>query len=184
MEDGRIVELYWQRDESAITETIAKYDGYLVHISRNILSSREDARECVNDTYIGAWNSMPPNRPDLLSAFLAKITRRISITRWRRRTAKKRGSGETEVVLHELGECVSGAGDVESEIERRELLLIIDRFIGELPETERRVFLRRYWYMDSITDIARRFGFSASKVSSMLFRTRGKLRAALEKEGY
>lgn len=127
---------------------------------------------------------MPPHRPLVLSTFLGKITRRISIDRWRLRNAQKRGSGEIVLVLDELENCVSGSDSVEDEMERRELAELLDSFLGTLADTERRVFLCRYWYMDSIQTIAKQFGFSQSKVTSMLYRTRGKLRTMLEKEGY
>ena len=184
MDDARIVELYWSRSEMAIKETESKYGAYLNSISYNILTNREDAKECVNDTYHNAWNSMPPHRPSILSTFLGKITRRISIDRWRKMSAEKRGGGELPLVLDELGDCVSGSDSVENEIERREVAALLNNFLNALPATERRVFLCRYWYMDSIESIARQFGFSRSKVASMLHRTRGKLRAVLEEEGY
>lgn len=184
MDDNRIVELYWNRSENAITETAKKYGSYLNSISYNILINREDAQECVNDTYHDAWNSMPPHSPSILSTFLGKITRRISIDRWRKLNADKRGGGELPLVLDELEDCVSGSGSVEDELERQELAKLFNDFLNTLPATERRVFLCRYWYMDSIQTIAQQFGFSQSKVASMLHRTRAKLRALLEKEGY
>ena len=182
MDDERIVALYWSRSDAAITETASKYGSYLNNISYNILVNREDAQECVNDTYHNAWNSMPPHRPSILSTFLGKITRRISIDRWRKMSADKRGGGELPLVLDELEDCISGSGSVEDEIERRELTKLFNSFLETLSVTERRVFLCRYWYMDSIQSIARQFGFSQSKVASMLHRTRKKLRAVLEKE--
>ena len=184
MEDERIVALYWSRSEAAITETASKYGSYLNSISYNILSDREDAQECVNDTYHDAWNAMPPHRPSVLATFLGKITRRISIDRWRKRNADKRGGGELPLALEELEECVSGSGSVEEALRRRELAELLNGFLNTLSTTERRVFLCRYWYLDSIPSIARQFGFSQSKVVSMLHRTRGKLRVMLEKEGY
>ena len=184
MEDERIIDLYWQRSENAITETEAKYGKYLCAIAYQVLSNAEDAEECVSDTYSGAWEAMPPHRPAVLSTFLGKITRRISIDRWRKRSAEKRGGGEVSIVLEELEDCVSGSGSAEEETERRELLKKLGEFLAALPLTERRVFLRRYWYLDSVAAIAQQFGFSESKVTSMLHRTRRKLRAQLEKEGY
>lgn len=184
MDDEKIVALYWKRSESAIQETDSKYGGYLNSISYNILADREDANECVNDTYHDAWNSMPPHRPAVLRTFLGKITRRISIDRWRHISAAKRGGGTLTLVLEELEDCVSGSGSVENEMERRELAELINRFLDVLQPVERRVFLCRYWYMDSIRSISLQFGFSQSKVTSMLYRTRGKLRTLLEKEGY
>ena len=184
MDDERIVELYWKRNENAISETATKYGSYLNSISYNILVNIEDAQECVNDTYHDAWNSMPPHRPSILSTFLGKITRRISIDRWRKYQAAKRGGGEITLALEELEDCIAGTSHVEKEFERQELINLINRFLRSLPDTERRVFMCRYWYMDSIPSISKQFGFSQSKVTSMLHRTRGKLRAQLVKEGY
>lgn len=184
MEDNRIVDLYWQRNENAISETASKYGKYLHSISYQILSNAQDAEECVNDTYRDAWNTMPPHRPSILSTFLGKITRRISIDLWRRYSAEKRGSGEIALALDELEDCVSGSESVEEESERMELTRILNGFLSALPDTERNVFLCRYWYMDSVPSIANQFGFSESKVTSMLHRTRAKLRVLLEKEGY
>lgn len=184
MDDERIVDLYWQRSEEAIRETDAKYRNYLNSIAYNILADREDSMECVNDTYHNAWNAMPPHRPSLLAAFLGKITRGLSIDRWRKNNADKRGSGETSLALEELAECVSGESSVQDQVQRRELVQLINDFIGILPVDERRVFLLRYWYMESVKEIAHRTGFSHSKVTSMLHRTRKKLRTQLEKEGY
>lgn len=184
MEDNRIVDLYWQRNESAINETATKYGKYLHSISFHILSNDEDAEECVNDTYNDAWQSMPPHRPSILSTFLGKITRRISIDLWRKHSADKRGGGEVALALDELDECVSGNSNVENEIERQELQQKLNAFLMGLSRLERQVFMCRYWYMDSVSDIAKQFDFSESKVKSMLFRTRNKLRTMLEKEGY
>ena len=184
MEDEKIIELYWGRDREAISETEKKYGAYCMTVAKNILKSPEDAEECVNDTYHDAWNSMPPHCPSILSTFLGKITRRISIDRWRKKQADKRGGGEITFALEELNDCVAGTVDVEKEFERQELINLINRFLESLPDTERRVFMCRYWYMDSISSISKQFGFSQSKVTSMLHRTRGKLRAQLIKEGY
>ena len=184
MEDNRIVDLYWQRNERAISETAAKYGKYLHSISFQILQNAEDAEECVNDTYNDAWQSMPPHRPSILSTFLGKITRRISIDLWRKYSAEKRGCGVMALALDELEECVSGTEYVETEIEGQELQKKLNDFLLALPQVDRQVFMCRYWYMDSISDIAKQFTCSESKVKSMLYRTRNKLRAMLEKEGY
>lgn len=184
MEDEQIVALYWERSEQAISETAQKYGAYCASISYGILQNREDAQECVSDTYVDAWNSMPPHRPSILATFLGKITRRISIDCWRRKNAAKRGGGEMVIALEELGECVRDTKSVESEFQRRELIRVMDRFCSGLGVTERQVFLSRYWYLDSIGQIGERYGFSESKVASMLHRTRGKLRRTLEEEGY
>ena len=184
MEDQKIIDLYWQRSEQAIQETDNKYGAYCYSIAWNILTRREDAEESVSDTYLAAWRSMPPKRPGILSAFLGKITRHLSIDRWRRRTADKRGGGEVTLALEELEDCVSGGESVEDRVQRKELTVLLNRFLDGLPETERNVFLCRYWYADSVQDVADTFGFSVAKVNSMLHRTRQKLRKALRKEGY
>lgn len=184
MEDHQIVELYWAREESAIRETAAKYGGYCHSIAYAVLQNQQDAQECVNDTYMDAWNAMPPNRPSVLATFLGKITRRIAIDRWRIQSAQKRGGDEITLALDELEECVSGSCDVELQAQRRELIGAMQRFLDCLPTTERRIFLLRYWYMESIRAIAGRYGYSQSKVASMLHRVRIKLRKYLEKEGY
>ncbi len=183
MDDKQIVDLYWQRNQTAIDETATKYGPYCHSIAYNILDNNADAEESVNDTYLDAWNSMPPHRPSVLSTFLGKITRRISIDRWRRRNAEKRGGGQITVVLDELEECVADGKSVEQEVEAKMLADVINSFVKSLPDTEQRVFLCRYWYIDSVESIAKEFGFSHSKVKSMLYRTREKLRARLIKEG-
>ena len=183
MEDNRIVDLYWQRNENAIYETASKYGKYLTSISYQILLNAEDAEECVNDTYNDAWQSMPPHRPSILSTFLGKITRRISIDLWRKYSAEKRGGGVMPLALDELEECVSGTGDVEAEVERIELQKKLNDFLLALPPVDRQIFMCRYWYMDSISDIAEQFACSESKVKSMLYRTRKKLRSMLKEEG-
>ena len=183
MEDTRIIELYFARSEQAIQETDNKYGGYCFSIAYNILANREDSEESVSDTYMAAWNSIPPRRPAILAAFLGKITRHLSIDRWRSRSASKRGGGEMTLALEELGECLSDRDTPEDALARKELGLAINRFLDSLPETERSVFLCRYWYLDPIDRITANFGFSHSKVTSMLHRTRGKLKALLEKEG-
>ena len=183
MDDTQIVELYWARKESAIEETEAKYGSYCYSIAQNILHNPDDAKESVNDTWLDAWNCMPPHRPSVLSTFLGKLTRRISIDKWRRSNAKKRGDGQLPLVLAELEDCISDGKSIEEETEHKLLNEVIAAFVKSLPETEQKVFLCRYWYMDSVNSIATRFRFSESKVKSMLYRTREKLRACLEKEG-
>ena len=183
MDDTQIVELYWAREESAIEETETKYGSYCRSIAQNILQNTDDAAESVNDTWLDAWNSMPPHRPSVLSTFLGKLTRRISIDKWRHQNAKKRGDGQLPLVLAELEDCISDGKSIEEETERKLLAEVIAAFVKSLPETEQKVFLCRYWYMDSVSSIASRFRFSESKVKSMLYRTREKLRVRLEKEG-
>ena len=183
MEDQGIVELFFDRSEQAIVETDKKYGGYCYTIAYNILASREDSEESVSDTYFSAWNTIPPRKPTLLQAFLGKITRHISIDRWRKQTAQKRGGKELTLALEELGECLDTRG-MEAEITHRELTRVLNGFLATLAETERNVFLCRYWYMDTIETIAKITGFSQSKVTSMLHRSRGKLRKKLAEEGY
>ena len=183
MEDREIVELYFRRDEQAIVQTDRKYGPYCYSVAYNVLSDQEDARECVSDTYLAAWNRIPPARPSLLGAFLGKITRHLSIDRWRRTRAFKRGGGQMELALEELKDCVSGAGTLENDLIRRETLGAVNRFLGQLSVVERNVFLCRYWYLESSQEIAEHSGFSQTKVRSMLHRIRGRLDTYLEKEG-
>ena len=183
MDDSEIIELYFQRSEEAVTQTASKYGKYCYQIAYHILSSREDSEESVNDTYLAAWNTMPPRRPTILSAFLGKLTRYISLDRWKKRSAQKRGGGQVALSLEELEECVSGGNNPEKEVDRKELLRYLNRFLDALPETQRKVFICRYWYLESIPEIAARFGFSESKVTAMLHRLREKLRARLQLEG-
>ena len=184
MDDKSIVDLYFSRNQDAITQTDKKYGRYCYCIAYNILTNKEDAEESVSDTYLTAWRAIPPHRPSVLSTFLGKITRRISIDRWRARSASKRGGGEVTLALEELEECVAGMLNVEMELERKEIMTAYVKFLGTLPVTERRVFLCRYWYVESIETIANKFGFSQSKVKTMLHRTRMKLRKQFAKEGF
>ena len=183
MEDTQIVDLYFARDEQAISETAYKYGKYLFTIANNILLSRPDAEETVNDTYLGAWRSIPPHRPNRLSTYLGKITRRSALEKWKAAHARKRGGGEVPLALDELSECIPGGETPEQTIELKELTRILNSFIKALPETEQRIFVCRYWYLYPVKSIARDFGFSESKVKSMLSRTRTKLKHHLEKEG-
>ena len=183
MEDSKIIDLYFQRSEQVIEQTDAKYGSYCFRIAYQILTNREDAEESVNDTYLAAWDAMPPHRPPLLSAFLGRITRNLSIDRWRSQNAEKRGKGEFPLCLDELAGCVSGEPGIEQKEIAKETVALLNRFLLEWPETERKVFLCRYWYMDSVQEISEAFGFSQTKVTTMLYRTRNKLRKALEKEG-
>ncbi len=184
MEDREIIALYWDRDEEAIPATAEKYGGYCAAIARSILNNREEAEECVNDTWLRAWNAMPPQWPEVLSAFLGRITRNLSLNRYCHITAEKRGGGQTALVLEELADCVSDRETVEGSIDRKELLAAIDRFLAALPERKRNIFLCRYWYFDSVDDIACRFGITANHVSVMLNRLRQKLRTYLTERGF
>ena len=184
MDDQSIVALFWERSEQAIAETDRKYGAYCYSIAYHALANSEDAEESVSDTYMAAWNQLPPHRPSILATFLGKITRRISINRWKAKNTAKRGGGQITLTLEELDDCVDGKQNIERAYESHELVWAFNRFLETLPETERDVFLRRYWFFDSIADIAESFGFTQSKVTSMLYRTRGKLRKQLEKESF
>jgi RNA polymerase sigma-70 factor (ECF subfamily) len=184
MDDLKIVQLYWDRDEQAIPATADKYGRYCTAIAKNILGSNEDAEECVNDTYLNAWNSMPPHRPSVLSTFLGKITRNLSFNRYKHNTADKRGGGETTAVLDELLEIVSDTDSVEQEINRKELVKAIDTFLGTLSADKRGIFICRYWYFESISTIASSFGMTENNVSVNLNRTRLKLHNYLLERGF
>lgn len=183
LEDSKIVQLYWERLESAITETSLKYGKYCKKIAFNILSNDEDAEECVNDTYLQTWNSIPPKKPLVLSTYLGKITRNLSLNKYKLNNAKKRGSGEVAIALDELLECIPAVGGVEQELENEVITQAINRFLCTLQETDCNIFLRRYWYLDSMSAISERYKISGNKVKSILFRTRKKMKSYLEKEG-
>ena len=183
MEDTQIVDLFFSRDQQAIQQTDKKYGRLCYQIAWNILSSREDAEESVSDTYLSAWNSIPPTRPVLLAAFLAKITRHISLDRWRKNSAGKRGGGEAAIALEELEECISGGSDPEAQLRAKELRGALNRFLDGLPQRERVLFVSRYWYLRSVKQMAEETGLSESSVKTQLFRTREKLRRFLDKEG-
>jgi RNA polymerase sigma-70 factor (ECF subfamily) len=184
MDDEKIIELYWERSEEAISATSRKYGSYCSSIAKNILGNSQDAEECVSDTYLSAWNSMPPHRPAKLSAFLGKITRNLSLNRYRHNAAEKRGGGEAAGVLDELTGLVSGTDSVEQEIDRRELVAAINTFLGTLSVRKRGIFVSRYWYFDSIPEIASRFGMTENNVSVSLNRIRLKLHNYLSGRGF
>ena len=182
MNDTQIVELYWQRDPAAISETQAAYETYCYTISRRILENHEDTEECVNDTWLRAWNAIPPQRPLCLGAFLSRITRNLCLSRIRRLSAKKRGASHAELALSELDECIPARNKVEDELEARELAESINRFLAGLKESERNIFMARYYHFAPTADIAKRTGSSLSKVNTTLSRTRAKLRKFLKEE--
>ncbi len=183
MDDIAIVNLYWARSENAISETAAKYGKYCRMISYNILANEDDADECVNDTYLKAWNSMPNHRPSHLAPYLAKLTRWLSLNRLREGKSLKRGGGEVPAVLDELAETLDCGIDTEKEIEIKELNLAVQNMLDHLGKTERDVFLARYWFAASISEIAEKSGFSESKIKSILHRTRKKLLTQLKEDG-
>ncbi len=184
MEDSQIIALYWQRDADAVSQTSARYGAYCFAVAEQILHDSGDAEECVNDTWLHAWNAMPPHRPGVLRIFLAKITRRLALDRFRARGAKKRGGGEMALVLDELSECLAGGADAAAVCEGRELVQCVRRFVRSLPERDGNVFVRRYFFTEPAAAIAKRYGLTENHVMVILSRTRGKLRRLLEQEGF
>ena len=184
MQDESIVALYWERDEAAIEETKNKYERYLFKIAHNILSDFEDSQESVNDTYLAAWNTMPPHKPTILSTYLGKLTRRISIDIFRRKNRSKRRASEYAISLSELEECVTDGSNPEEELEVKLLANAINDFLRTLTKDARNLFIGRYYFLDSLRDAAEYCGMSESRAKSLLFRTRCNLRVYLEKEGF
>lgn len=183
MKDHEIIDLYWARNETAIVRTSEKYGSYCHTISYNILNNDEDAEECVNGTWLGAWKSMPPQHPSKLATYLGKITRNLSLNRLKQYTTEKRGGTQTDLALSELEDCIPSSTTTEQIAEEHELVATINRFLYSQPAQKRNVFIRRYWYLYPIQDIARAYAMSESKVVSMLFRMRSELKTHLEKEG-
>ena len=184
MQDEKIVELYWSRDENAIRETQDKYESYLYKIAYNILSDKEDSNESVNDTYLAAWNSMPPHKPNVLSTYLGKLTRRISIDIFRKRNRIKRQGSEYTLSLTELEDCISNDNSPENDYEAKVLGEAINAFLRTLSNDARNVFIGRYYFLDSVKDVANYCGISEAKAKTLLHRTRNSLREHLEKEGF
>ena len=184
MEDEQIVTLYWNREEAAIQETEAKYDRYLTKIAYNILADLEDSRESVNDTYLAAWESMPPHRPGILSTYLAKLTRRISIDLFRYRTRWKRVASEYAISLSELGDCVSGGNTTEEIVNVKLLADAIGIYLRTQSAEARTAFLARYYFLDPLKEVAASLGISESTCKSLLSRTRVGLKEYLQKEGF
>lgn len=184
MDDAKIVQLFLERNEQAIPATADKYGNYCTSIAKNILGNLEDAEECVNDTYYNTWNAIPPHRPQMLSAFLGKIVRNLAFNRYKCNTADKRGGGEIVLVLDELTDCVSGKDDVEQAYGYKELVAAINDFLDTLPAEKRNIFVCRYWYTDSISDIAARYDMTYAAVSMTLNRLRTKLHNYLVERRY
>lgn len=182
MEDKQIIELYHSRNEQAITESSRKYGPLCRRISLNILSVKEDAEECVNDTWFAAWKRMPPDRPNALGAFFGRITRNLSISRWRASHAQKRYHG-MDVMLSELDDCVPSQNNVEQIMDEKELAQLLDTWLNSLKPDDCRLFVRRYWYGDAVNALADEWKLSPNQVSQRLMRLRKKLKAYLEKEG-
>lgn len=183
MEDSQIIDLYWARDQRAIGETAGKYGTFLRTVSWNILRSHDDADECVNDTYLRTWNAIPPARPGAFRAWLGRITRNLSLDRWKRDRAARRGGDDFAVLLGELDACLPAADHAQRHLEDQEIADLISRFLRQQSVFNRRAFLRRYWYGESIEEIAAGLGCGTGKVKSSLFRTRSALRSYLEQEG-
>lgn len=183
MDDSRIVALYWQRQEEAITASAQKYGPYCNTISYNITCSKEDAEECVNETWLRSWNTIPPQRPTLLSAFFGKIVRNCSMDVLRKKASLKRGGGNTPLALEELEECIAGGSDVEQQAESRQLTESLNRFLRSLPQRDCTLFLRRYFFMDSLEAAAKHCHLSRNNAGVILHRTRQKLAQHLKKEG-
>ena len=182
MKDEEMVGLYWMRSEDAVAATAEKYGNYCYSIAFSILHNAEDAEECVNDAYLVAWNSIPPHRPERVAAFLGKITRNVSLNRWKQYNAQKRGEGQTELALSELEECIPAKTGIEQAVEDELLTWSIEKFLYSQPRLKRNLFIRRYWYISSIQELADEYGMSESKVKSLLFRMRKKLKHHLAKE--
>ena len=184
MEDHEIVDLYWARDERALTETAAKFGAYCRKIALRLLGSAPDAEEVENDTWLAAWNSMPENRPVRLAPYLGRITRNLALDRWDAAQAQKRGGGQAPLILDELAACLPAGDSPQGRAEAAELGRAVSDFLRTQKPGARTAFLRRYWYGDSLEDIARRYGYTAAKVKSLLHRTRKGLREHLIREGY
>ena len=183
MEDTQIIELYFARSEDAIAQTANKYGGYLRMIAGSILHGREDRDECVQDTYLRTWETIPPQRPQYFRAYLGCLVRTISISRWRALHAVKRGGGEYALSLDELGECVPASDDTAGVVDRVTLSAVLDRFLAARRPIDRRIFLQRYWYFRSIKQIAGDCGVAEGSVKASLYRSRSVLRRMLEEEG-
>ena len=183
MDDSKIIDLYWARSQQAIAESERKYGAYCRAIAGNILPRREDAEECVNDTWLRAWNAIPPQRPGVLQAFFGRLTRNLCLDRWRKDHAAKRGGSQTELALEELEDCLAARERVEDAMDAEHTANLISQFVRELPRQDRLLFVRRYWYLDDIKALAKQFGMGQSQVKSRLHRMRLRLKTHLEKEG-
>ena len=183
MDDRQIIALYNERSEAALSETATKYGKYCRTIAYNILYNEEDSEECVNDTWLQAWEAIPPQYPNRLSAFLGKITRNLALNRYKQNSAKKRGGGQMMLALEELAECIPGTDSTEAAAEETLLIEVLNRFLADLPTEKRKLFLRRSWYLCSVKEIAEDFGLGESNVKMTLLRIREQLKSVLEKEG-
>ena len=182
MEDEKIIDLYFERNENAVAETALKYGSMLRAIAYGILKNYRDSEECENDTYHIAWNKIPPERPSYFSAFLGRIVRNISFDKYDYNNAAKRNP-DIEMSLSELENCISAGNTTEQQYDCQRTAKHISDFLRKQPIIKRIVFIRRYWYCDSISDIAAQYKFSESKIKSMLMRTRNELKKYLERQG-
>lgn len=183
MEDDRIIELFYARKETALAELSTKYGALCSKVAGNILNNRRDVEECLNDAWLGAWNTIPPQNPNPLSTYICRIVRNLAVAKYYSNTAKKRNSFY-DAALDELEGCIPSASSVEDEIAEKELSILLDRFLGTLDRENRVIFVRRYWYADGIPEIAERMGISCNNVSVRLSRIRSQLKRFLKKEGY
>ena len=182
MTDREIIELYFARSEKAIDETAKKYGKYCYTIANNILKNRENSEECVNDTYLKAWNHIPPERPLRFFAYLGKITRNLALRVYENYTAEKRGGGEITLVLVELEDCIASENTIEKALTSKEITSVLNAFLSDLPIQTRKIFMRRYWYLSSVREIARDFHMTENHIRTILFRARKKLKSMLEQE--
>ena len=183
MDDSKIIDLYWTRSQQAIVESERKYGTYCRTVARNILDRAEDAEECVNDTWLRAWNTIPPQRPTFLQAFFGKLTRNLSLDRWRRDHAQKRGGSQVELALEELEDCLAARDRVDETLNAQITARLISDFVRGLPQQDRLLFIRRYWYLDDIQTLAKTMCMGQNQVKSRLHRIRLRLKTELEKEG-
>ena len=183
MEDAQIIELYWARSESAIAETEKKYGAFCRTVAENILAQREDAEECVNDTWRRAWDAIPPQRPALLRAWLGKVTRNLALNRLERARAQKRGGGGADLLLSELEDCIPSPEHVERHLEGEALGAAISAWLRTLPRDDRALFVRRYWNGEPLNGLAAVWGVRPAQLAQRMYRLRQGLKAALEKEG-
>ncbi len=184
MNDDQIVALYYARDERAITKSSEKYGVYCTNIAQNILQNLQDSEECVNDTWLSAWNSIPPAKPAVLKTYLGKITRNLAIDKWRCRHSEKRGFGEVTLALDEIGQLSVSGYDVDDPFRELAFMQILNQFLRSLPPRDRGIFIKRYYFTESIPDIAAWFGITQANVLKILSRTRARLKEYLDKEWY
>lgn len=183
MTDAEIINLYWDRDQSAITQSASQYGGYCYSIANSILNNNEDSEECLNDTWLRAWKAIPPQRPNRLSLFLGRVTRNLAFDKYKMSKAQKRNGGEFQMVLNELDDCIPSSASVEQAVADNELEQLINDYLHTLPERECNIFMLRYWYNEPIAEIGKLLSIKGNNVKASLFRSRKNLKAFLEKEG-